>query len=571
MRIVHRIDCKDAARHLVSVTTTLASEAPLPSPLELFLAVWTPGSYLLREYARHVEGVSSEGGSVKKTAKNRWRVTHEGRHEVSISYRVYCNDLTVRTNHADATHVYLNGAPTFLCPVGAEYEPVTVEVDAPDGWEVATPLLPVPGDKRAFLAKSYDELVDSPLEIGEHRVASFDAAGIPHRFAIWPKSALSDEVIAALVRDSKTAIEAESKLMGGLPHAGYTFIFHVSPRGRGGLEHMTSSTLLAPEPSLGNREGWLDLLSLVAHEYFHLWNVKRMRPAGLFPYRYEEENYTRLLWWFEGGTSYFDYRFLRLAGLCKVDEYLDHLAGEIAYVEQTPGRLVHPLEEASFDAWIKLYRPDENSANSTVSYYRKGELVCAMLDVEIRARSAGKSSLDAVLVALWERFGKRNEPVPEDAMKRVFEEVSAVDLSDVWPKWITGASELDCAATFAKVGLSIERVTKGTASLAARLAGSGSRVNVASVSRGGAAHRAGIDPGDELLAIGGRRVESTSLDALLSGKNKGDRVEVLVTRDGRTRALTVELDGPKLDKVKLVPVANASTEAAMLRKAWLAE
>ena len=292
-------------------------------------------------------------------------------------------------------------------------------------------------------------LVDSPIEAGLFRDASILAAGRRHTYALWPETTASDENVARLLDATKSIVETEASLFGGeLPHEGYTFLLHFASRGRGGLEHLASSALIAPETSFDTREGMLDLLSLISHEYFHLWNVKRLRPAGLTPYRYEEENYTRLLWWFEGATSYFDWRVLRLAKLCTVDEYLDHLAGEIAYIEGTPGRWVHPLEAASFDAWIKLYRPDENSPNSTISYYRKGEIVNAMFDLEIRARSAGKSSLDAVLLHLWRTHGAQGIPVPEDAMPKLFAEATGLDLSDLFARLVTSTKDMDIDATF---------------------------------------------------------------------------------------------------------------------------
>ncbi|HEY1955590.1 MAG TPA: PDZ domain-containing protein, partial [Polyangiaceae bacterium] len=350
-------------------------------------------------------------------------------------------------------------------------------------------------------------------------------------------------------------------------------LLHFSPRARGGLEHMASSALIAPETSFDTRDGFLDLLSLVAHEYFHLWNVKRMRPAGLSPYRFEEENYTRLLWWFEGATSYFDWRVLRLAKLCTVEEYLEHLAAEIAYVEATPGRLVHALENASFDAWIKLYRPDENSPNSTVSYYRKGELANAIFDLEIRARTGGRASLDSVLAHLWRTHGARGVPIPEDGMQRLFEEAAGTSLGDLFDTLVRGTRDWDLASALRHAGLAIERNAKtdSTASLGVRTRADGGRLYAASVLRGCAAQRAGIDANDEIIALGGRRIDGSGLDGALFGKHAGDEVDVLVGRDGRVLALRVVLDGPRLDKVKIVLSKDATADELAFRRAWLGD
>ncbi len=573
---MHRVSVSDPHAHLVDVETTVSSDQPLPSPLVLFMASWTPGSYLVREYARHVEGLTCPTHPVRKTRKNAWTVAHDGAKELTVRYRVYANDLTVRTNHVDTTHWYLNGASTFLAVEGRLGAPAEVELLAPSGWRVATAMPPVEGAAEArprFLAADYDTLVDSPMEVGSFREARFEAAGKPHRFAVWPPESLSEANLRRLVEATTTIVKTEASLFGGsLPHEGYTFILHLSPRGRGGLEHLASSSLLASATAMDTHDGTLDLLSLVAHEYFHLWNVKRIRPAGLHPYRYQDENHTRLLWWFEGATSYYDWRVLRLAGLCTETEYLDHLATEVAYLDQTPGRLVHPLEEASFDAWVKLYRPDENSTNSSVSYYRKGEMVCALLDLELRARSGGKASLDAVLAHLWNEFGRHQRPVPEDGMQEIFEHVAGTRMGDLFDAWVRGAHEIDYDATLARAGLSVERHAKGepSGSLGVRTRGDGARVHVASVLRGGAAQRAGVDPGDELVAVAGRRVlDPAGVEAALSGKKEKDVVPVLVAREGRIRSLDVTLDPPRLDRVKLTRRKDATPDQLALLEGWL--
>lgn len=567
MRIRHRLSAHDAHAHLVLVETTVSGD-DLPSPLDLALPVWTPGSYLVREYARHVEAMSSTF-PVRKIRKNAWRVEHGGASEVTVRYRVYCNDLSVRTNHVDASHVYVNGAATFVFVPGRTDVPVDVEVDAPSGWRVATAL---PRGPAGHHAPDVDALMDSPIEVGTHREETFVAAGKPHTYAIWPHDAVRAADVVRLIDATKTIVETEARLFGGaVPFDAYTFILHVSPRGRGGLEHGASSTLLAPPAVFDNREGWLDLMSLVAHEYFHLWNVKRIRPAGLVPYAYEAECYTRLLWWFEGATSYYDWRVLRLGKLCTVEEYLDHLASEIVYLDQTPGRLVHALEDASFDAWIKLYRPDENSPNSTVSYYRKGELVCALLDLEIRARTRGRRTLDAVLLHLWQSYGEKGVPVPEDGLQRIFETVCETSLDDLFDAWIRSPAELDPAPTLARAGLAIERTPKADVpSLGVRTREAAGRVVVTHVLRGGAAQRAGVDAGDELLAVGDRRVDG-STEPALARRKAGDDVPVLVSRDGRVRTLEVTLDPPRADRVRIVARKDAASEEKALSELWLGD
>ena len=568
LSIVHRLAIPAPQSHVVEIETVLTGE--VPAELVLFMPVWAPGSYLVREYARHIEGLSVEAPArVTKLRKNAWRVETRGAGRVVVRYRVYANELTVRTSHVDDTHAFLVGAGVFLGIEGHLDASARVELDGPAGWRVATSLKAVDG---GFSAPDFDTLVDSPIELGTHREESFTVLGVPHRYSIWPADGVPERKIAKLVEDTSAILAKEAGLFGGgFPYDAYELLLHVSPRARGGLEHRASAALIASPASFTTRAGYLDVLSLVAHEVFHAWNVKRIRPAGLTPYRYQEECYTRLLWWFEGATSYYDWRVLALAGACTVEEYLDHLAGELAYLDATPGRLVQALEETSFDAWIKLYRPDENSTNSTVSYYRKGEVVCALLDLELRGRTSGRVTLDHVLAHLWTEYGARERPVPEDAMPGIFEHVAGVPMGDLFDAWIRSAAEVDPTASLARVGLTLERTSRSEApacSLGLRVRIDGNRSFVASVTRQGAAARAGIDPGDELLGIGGARVEG-GVEATLRGRAQGDLVDVLVSRDGRIVTKRACLDGPRLDVVKLAANPDASPGARAAFRAWL--
>jgi predicted metalloprotease with PDZ domain len=586
--IVHRVSIPSPQTHLVHVETTISASGQtahsLPQSIVLFMPVWTPGSYLVREYSRHVEDFAAESPARStKIRKDAWRIETGGGARAVVRYRVYAGELTVRTSHVDETHAFLVGAALFLGIEGREELGARVEIVAPRGWRAATSLAALPphgphgaGDEvLRFDAPDFDTLVDSPIELGTHREERFEAVGKPHRYALWPSRLMGDADVRRLVDDTRTILETEAKLFGGsLPYETYDLLLHLSPRGRGGLEHNASAALIASPGSFATRDSYLDLLSLVAHEVFHAWNIKRIRPAGLTPYHYGRECYTRLLWWFEGATSYYDWRVLALSRLCTLDEYLDHLATEIGYLDQTPGRLVHALEDASYDAWIKLYRPDENSANSSVSYYRKGEVVCALLDLEIRARSGGRASLDAVLARLWEEYGAQRRPVPEDAMQSIFERVAGAALGDLFDAWIRSPLDIDYGRTLAHVGLSIERTPRAdgaACSLGLRVRSESGRTYVSSVARESGAWRAGIDAGDEILAIGGARVEGTNLEVSLRGRSPGDTVEVVVARDGRLLTKSAALDPPRQDRVRLVARAEASASTRAAFAAWLGQ
>jgi predicted metalloprotease with PDZ domain len=577
MAVRHKVSIADSNAHLVTVSSTFtaAPGAVLPDPLIVAMPVWTPGSYLVREYARCVEApraTSADGRALKaeKTRKNAWAIHHGGATELTFAYELYCNDLSVRTNHVDATHLFLNGAAAFTFAAHAPTEGADLALELPEGWLVETSLPPAENGHRA---SSFDELCDSPIHAGRHRTKTFDAAGKRHSFSIWGDPIAMDWDDVA--RDTKLLVETEAKMLGGLPHDGYSFLWMITPKNRGGLEHRSSCALTVPASSFDDRKSYLDVLSLVAHEYLHLWNVKRIRPAGLTPYRYEEENYTKLLWWFEGATSYFDWRILRLSGIASSEEYLEHLADEIGRLEDTPGRMQQSASEASFDAWIKLYRADENTVNSTVSYYLKGEIVCAMLDLEIRARTAGERGLDHVLQELWRAYGVEEKPVPEDGLALVVERVAGSSMREELDAWVDGRSELPIGESLAKVGLEIVRDGNGRksrGSLGIRLRAlseSNCRAIVTSVMRGRPAHKAGLDAGDEIVAIGGKRIEGGKLDSSLAGKTPGTKVEIVNARDGKLRTLEAVLDAPPGDRLRIRTIDKASAAQKALLQGWL--
>jgi predicted metalloprotease with PDZ domain len=603
IEISYAVSLADAHAHLLRVTTTIRTGGgALPSPLTLFMPVWTPGSYLVREYARHVEGLvaSSDGGpvTVRKVRKNAWRVDHGGVSRIDVDYNVYANELTVRTNHVDATHAYWNGAATYLALEGARSLGARIVTTLPAGWGVATSLAEEDagastlrslqaGDaasaarERVFVAKDIDELCDAPFECGKLIERSFSALGRLHRIVASDNAHARAVDWEKLEADTRTIVETEARLIAGsrspedaLPYQRYLFLWFVTLRDRGGLEHKECATLMAKPTSFQSRSGYLDVLSLIAHEYFHLWNVKRIRPMGLTPYRYEEENYTRLLWWFEGATSYYDWRTLRLAKLCTASEYLNHLAEELARLQDTPGALVRSLEESSFDAWIKAYRPDENSLNSTVSYYLKGEIICAFFDLTLRHRTEGRVCLDDVVRHLYWELGERGAPIPEDGLPSIFARIAGVSLDDCFASWVAGTDSLDVNAVLGLAGLAFERSERREgppASIGARLRLEGGRTIVEAVVRGGAAHRAGLDVKDELLAIADRRLADGRLDLPLHGLAPGQEVFVLYARDGWVRTTQLTLEPPLLPEAKIIARADAPEPARRLYESWLAE
>ncbi|NTV64437.1 MAG: M61 family metallopeptidase, partial [Oscillochloris sp.] len=413
--ITYTISMPEPHSHLFHVE--VAVDVLTTPSLELRLPAWTPGSYMIRDYARHVQEFTALGpdGSVlpwHKTAKDAWQVETGSLAQVLVRYKVYAYELTVRTSYLDASHGYFNPATLCLYVPGRTNEPLGVQVVLPVGWRVSTALERGPEGRgsEVFVAQDYDELVDSPFECGTQRVLSFTVGEVPHELAIY---GYGNEDEARLLADTRRIVEAQRDMFDGLPYPHYLFILHLTDGRGGGLEHRNSVTNMVDRWTFQPERSYERYLSLTSHELFHVWNVKRLRPAVLGPFDYRRENYTRLLWFVEGVTSYYDELLLVRAGLMKPERFLDKLADEILALQGQPGRHLQTLEESSFDAWVKFYRPDENSANTSISYYLKGSLVCLLLDMAIRRHTAGERSLDDVIRELYGRYPISGPGIPE--------------------------------------------------------------------------------------------------------------------------------------------------------------
>jgi predicted metalloprotease with PDZ domain len=538
--------------HLFEVTSRFANLPAGREHVDLHFPVWTPGSYLVREFARHVQDFAATSGGQaarwEKIDKNTWRVwPNRGAREVAATYRVYANELTVRTSHLDASHGYFNGANLFLYTDASLRAPARLTIRAPQGWRVATGLEQVSasGSTYTFRAPDFDVLVDAPVEIGTHDLLTFEALGKPHEIAIWGKGTYEPERLKA---DFKKIVETSATIFGKtLPYDRYVFIVHLFPGGGGGLEHLNSTTVIASPYTFSKKESYQGFLGLVAHEFFHLWLVKRIRPVALGPFDYANENYTKMLWVMEGTTDHYANVILQRAGLMTEDEYWNELAKMIKSLQSTPGRKHLSLEEASFDAWIKYYRQNEHSVNDQISYYLKGAIVSAMLDLEIRGRTNGGKSLDDVLRYLWETYATKGQGVPEDAMQPAVEAVAGGSFEEFFDKYVRGTDEIDYAKFLAVANRRLvteaaprkDRVdeSKPGAWLGANVRSDDGRTVVTSVLEDSPAWEAGINSGDEILAVDGMRVTSTTLNDRLADRAPGDESRVTLFR--RDALLTV--------------------------------
>lgn len=596
---VYHVRPANVAGHLYEVTCRI--EEPAPDGQLLSLPAWVPGSYLVRDYARHVVRLEAEsaGGPVpvNKIDKHTWRVSPAPGPLICRAL-IYAADTSVRGSWLDGQMGFFNGVCLLFRVHGREHLPGVVHVDPPEApagaeWRVATSFRRLTGTRYeagAFEARDYEDLIDHPVLMGCLRTLEFSVAGVPHVLAVVGGDILDEERIA---RDLAILCAWHQGLFGGPPPIDrYWFLLRAAAEGYGGLEHRFSSALLAgrddlPRPGGGPMdENYRRFLGLASHEYFHLWLVKRIRPAEFAPADLTRETYTRQLWIFEGITSYYDDLALLRSGLIATESYLELLGQSLTRYHRTPGRRWQTLEEASFDAWIKFYRPDENSPNATVSYYLKGSLVALALDLELRLRSDGRCSLDEVMRALWEEYGRADSPgLPEGAFERLVDEVSGLQLEDFFRQCVRSTVDPPLGILLAQFGVRLNfRAAEGAADAGGRPGRAGDKarawlglstrladgmLRVSQVVAGGPAEAAGLAVGDELLALAGRRVRGNGLDAALDRLVPGQRVPVHLSRNDDVLTVTIEPVAAPRDTCFLTLDAEAGAPALARRVAWL--
>lgn len=559
--------------HLFEVTLSVQGWQELV--LDLKMPVWTPGSYLVREYAKNLQDFSADTGDRRqpllwcKLGKNHWQIETADTSEITVRYCMFANELSVRTNHLDATHGYFNGAALFFFIPGFEKQPIRVTIVPPKpNWHVTTPLPTISKEANTFEAKDFDTLVDSPFEIGSQRLYDFEVLGKPHQLAIWGQGNADPERI---VEDTKKIIEVEAGLYGGLPYERYLFLLHLSASGFGGLEHKDSCTLNYPRLGFRAKDKYNRFMQLVAHEFFHLWNVKRIRPKALERFDYEQENYTTSLWFCEGTTSYYDLLIPQRAGIYDTKALLEGLSKEITQLQTTPGRKVQPISESSFDAWIKLYRRDANSNNSQISYYLKGELVSFLLDLLIRSRHGNQRSLDDVMRRMWEQFGKDEVGFTPEQLRDVIESVADVDLGNFFTRYVDGTDELPFDEYLEPFGLRLIGIEdeEPVPHLGVMVKSEHSQELIKFVEADSPAAVAGVDAGDELLAIDGFRVTADQLSDRLKDYHTGDTIQVSVFHEDQLCTLPVTLGTPRPSRYQIVSVENPSKAQKQNFTGWL--
>ena len=582
--------------HLFEVTLTIPQPAALGQRLSL--PVWIPGSYMIREFARNIVRIAARDRAgpvaLEKLDKQSWAAA-PCKGPLTVTCDIYAWDLSVRAAHLDQSHGFFNGTSVFLRVAGFEDAPHEVEILPPSGrayaaWRVATSLPRVRGTRShafgLYRAANYDELIDHPVELGSFTLVSFRACGVPHEVAITGRHDCDTRRLAA---DLKKVCERQLRFFHGrnagpanVPFERYVFQVMAVGDGYGGLEHRASTALICARNDLphagmrGMPEGYRTFLGLCSHEYFHTWNVKRIKPAAFAPYDLTQENYTRLLWAFEGFTSYYDDLFLVRSGVIDEAAYLSLLARTAQGVLRGSGRMKQSVGDSSFDAWTKYYRQDENAPNAVVSYYTKGALVGLCLDLLLRSGSGGRASLDDVMLALWRDYGAQFDSagrgVPEDGVREAALAAApalAGRIKRLLDAAIDGTDELPLKKLLATVGIEL-RIDAGTKpGLGARLAAAPDGVKLSHVLDGGGAQQAGLSAGDVLIAVDGLKVGKGSLETLLERRPVGSTVTVHAFRRDELIERTVRLGRAEIS-VELKAEARVGGSAARLRRAWLA-
>lgn len=571
-RVEYRVVLDQPQTQMVDIEVTLRGVDD--EQVDLMLPVWRPGRYEVLDMAGTVRGeratnAAGEPLPWRKVDKSTWRIDTGGASEVSLRYRLYANEIRSRTRHVDETHAFLSGSAVFMYSPEYRDEPLRVIVEAPEGWRIATGLEPDPSRSDAVIAPNYDILVDSPLEIGEHELIEFDAAGKPHEIVIWGRGSWDAE---ELREDFAKIVEEQVAIFGGVPYDRYVFMIHCNPGMGGGTEHINSTIMGARPEVFESQSAYEGFLGLVSHEYFHTWNVKQFRPSGINPYDYQRENYTDLLWVSEGTTSYYDDLTLARAGLISVSKYLDRLSGTINGHRKSPGRLEQSLSESSFDAWVKFNQRNDDTHNYTVNFYGAGSMASLLLDLELRRRTGGRVTLDDAMRVLYERFPLSGPGFTQADLRELLAELAGSSFDEIFDRYIDGRESMPLEDALTLVGLELALDSDETEPyLGLSLGGSAGSATVSRVNSDGPAYRAGLIVGDEIVAMNGEKLSLGDLGDRLEDLEPGEPARFVFFRWNRLMEREVTpIEYPRGNwKVRKVKEPTEAQRAAF--EAWLGQ
>lgn len=571
MKFFYHLDFSEREQKYVHVDMDILLEDYKKEELTLLMPVWSPGSYLVREYSRHLDSFNVSDSDFKKVNKNTWQINVKDKEKISLSYRLYCNELTVRTNFIDDVHCLLVPPATFLIPEekkSCNYFEVTVNL--PENWnQITTGLEKVKDSENKFFGTDLHDFLDCPIEVGNYEVYKFESFNKEHEFAIvGPKVYDSEKMIT----DVKKVVEATAKLFDNdVPYDKYSFITHLTTDSKGGIEHKNSTVLHFTKWDFNNPEqykkGWL---SLVSHEYFHLWNVKRIKPDVLSDFDYNNENYTRLLWFSEGFTSYFDDLILRRANIYTDEEYFEVIADILTKLITVSGRLYQTVEDASFDAWIKYYRKHENSNNQHISYYVKGAVFGLCLDLEIRKQSQNKHSLEDVLKRMWSDVKENNDHAfTREEVLKYAQEFSNSDLTEMFKDFLENTHDADYNKYLNHVGLKHSIIDLGSPTLDINVKEVDGKLICSFVKDKGTSYNYGLAVNDEIIAIDGYRVNASSFAKRMKYFKVGQKIKLLLSRDERIIEKELVVGSSNTDYIRVEKLSNLSNEQLEISSKWL--
>ena len=584
VKIAYEVSFKEPQAHYAEVQMDISGL--VKDYVDVKMPVWTPGSYLVREFEKSVEEFKASAGGkavkVEKVRKNTWRIFSAKAARIKINYRVYAFEISVRTPFIEESHAFLSPTGIFMYPDGMIKSPSTVKIIPFNTWsKVSTGLEPVAGQKFTYTASDFDILYDSPIEVGNQDVFEFMAAGVRHEVAMYGGGNYDKEKLKV---DMAKVVEEITKVYGENPNKHYVFIVHNFLRGGGGLEHLNSTTLGATRDAYNTEAGYKGFLALVAHEYHHLWNVKRLRPVALGPFDYDNENYTTNLWVAEGFTSYYENKYMQRAGFNDDATFVNDLAASIGTVINTPGSKYQSAASSSFDAWIIGYRPNENSKNNSISYYSKGEVVGILMDLEIINATKGTKSLDDVMKAMYLQCKTLNRGYTDAEFKTMVEKISGISFTHFWAKYVNGVDDVEYEKYlgYAGVNVTTENATPGkpVTGVNGQLNQNGA-ITVTTITRNSAAWNAGLNVNDEIIsvddvtigdALATVRLRSAALSLevlpLVASKNIGDVLKLKVKRDGLDKEISLTLKENPNVRLKATINENATAAQKAVFKKW---
>jgi len=570
--IEYRLGMSKPSTHLLEVELRLNNLSSGSASVDFLMPVWRTGRYVIFDFAGGVQEFSAADGSGgtlhwAKTDKSTWRVEKGHAAAITIRYKVYANEFGDRTRGLNDEHAFVDACGVFMYVERFRHLPLSVTVTPYQDWHVTTGLESDAQNAFRLLAPNFDVLADSPMEIGRQKDFEFDVDGKKHILMIYGEAKYNSET---MIKDLTTIVKANKEFWGDLPYKKYVFMLHITPHGGGGTEHINSTIMGTGPGTFKTPAGYQGFLGLVSHEYFHTWNVKQLRPKGILPYDYMHENYLKELWIAEGTTSYFDGLILVRCGLSPALQMVNGLAGTVQYDRQRPGNKIQSLSESSFDAWVKFWKGGQQSFNAESDYYGKGSSVSLLLDLEIRQRSGNKHSLDDVMRALYHRFPLTGKGYTVDDLQKISEEFAGSSLKTFFDAYVHGTTPLDWEASFRHAGLELQTLdSERKLMLGAQTYDQNGRTMIRGVVTGSPAYDAGLDIGDEILAVNGKRVRNSELQERLGDFKAGDKVRITIFRDDTMRDFEVTLRLQEVPSYKISKTTNPTPLQKAIYESWL--